>query len=382
MPIQKRYQELLKQSVLEPDAAQLKAIEHLGKLEQQFDTHSSYRETCAPNTTLSAKGLYIWGDVGRGKTLLMDLFYNELQTQRKLRMHFHRFMKRIHSDLFGLSGTRNPLEQVANQLANETDILCFDEFFISDIADAMILGHLTKALFERNVIFVTTSNQHPDQLYADGVQRDRFLPAIQQLKNNNHIFNLNGDKDYRLNARTLKPVYLIGSELNTEPQLHKHYQQLTANPAPLTQSLLIEGRIIVCKGNDKGTAWFDFSALCEDPRSQNDYIHLAKSFHTIIISNIPQLGGGHQLQKIARGTEDVISNPTGNRKLFSDDRTRRFITLIDELYDHSVNIIASLSRPLTSLYQSGHLEFEFRRTQSRLMEMQGSDYINQPHRPD
>ena len=382
MPILERYKELIENSTLEPDAAQLRAVTHLDELEQQLNTQPFSQNNRIPTPPLFAKGLYIWGSVGRGKTLLMDLFYDELQTARKMRMHFHRFMKRVHANLFTLSGIRNPLEQVATKISEEADILCFDEFFVSDIADAMILGNLTRALFEKGVILVATSNQHPNQLYTEGVQRDRFLPAIKQLKDNNRIFNLNGDKDHRLRPLPQKHIYYTGTPLETHLQLYDHYKELTENTIPLQHFLGIEGRPIPCLGNDKGTAWFDFSALCEGPRSQNDYIYLAKSFHTIIISDIPQLGGGHQLQRIARGTEDVVSNPTGNRSLFNDDRTRRFITLIDELYDHSVNLIASLEEQLENLYLGGHLEFEFRRTHSRLVEMQSCDYLEQAHRPN
>ncbi len=382
MPVAERYRQLFCQPASKADSAQRQAVDLLARLEGDLDARSALQPQPPGRTPEPPSGLYLWGNPGRGKTLLMDLFHGELQTTRKLRMHFHRFMKRVHNDLFRLSGTRNPLTQIAREIAAQTDVLCFDEFFVSDIADAMILGHLTEALFSHGVTLVATSNQHPDQLYPDGVQRGRFLPAIDSLKAHCQVFELDGDRDYRRCQRPREQICFSGPHASTEPRMQQRFHLLSNNHSAEALDICVEKRQIHCRGSGNGVGWFEFSALCEGPRSQNDYIFLARNYHTLLISNIPRLGGGPQQQRIARGTEDAVSNPTGSRIVFNDDRTRRFISLVDELYDHSVNLYCSMETSLDKLYLGGHLTFEFRRTRSRLLEMQSREYLQRPHHPD
>ncbi|MCW8885505.1 MAG: cell division protein ZapE [Motiliproteus sp.] len=385
MPITARYHQFQKQPDYQPDPAQLQVLELFEALEQQL----LQRTTHADNSHPPISGLYLWGSVGRGKTLLMDLFFEEIDSPRKLRLHFHRFMQQVHQQLFKLSGTRNPLQKVADHFADRYDLLCFDEFFVSDIADAMILGTLTDALYQRGMVLVLTSNQHPDNLYKEGVQRDRFMPAISNLKQHNQIFHLDGQEDHRFRPQQLRQCLLTGN--NTEEQLQQLFPQLSQQQVPEghhetdagSGKLEIEQRRVNYRKLSGGVAWFDFQALCDGPRSQNDYIFLAKRFHTLLISDIPALGGiKNQQHFVARGTEDAVNNPVGNRVLHNDDRSRRFISLIDELYDHGVKLYASLEVPLDQLYLGGHLEFEFQRTLSRLVEMQSDQYLQQPHRPE
>ncbi len=379
MPILDRYRQLGRRPGFQPDDAQRRAVQRLSALEQRL---IDYDRTAAVASGQRPEGLYLWGSVGRGKTLLMDLFFDELATPRKLRMHFHRFMQRVHRDLFQLSGHRNPLQRVAQGIASEADVLCFDEFFVSDIADAMLLGQLTEALFQRGVVLIATSNQHPDRLYRDGVNRERFMPAITQLKAHNQIFQLDGGSDHRLRPLQQRQTLMTPASPATEKQLRQIFFDCSqSQPLPVSP-VTIERRTIACKGQHQGVAWFDFGELCDGPRSHNDYIGLAKRFHTVLISHVPALGGGPQQARIARGTEDVGANSTGNRVLFNDDRSRRFISLIDEFYDRSVNIYASTEKPLPQLYAGGHLAFEFERTRSRLIEMQSDDYLQRRHRPE
>ncbi|MEH6814082.1 MAG: cell division protein ZapE, partial [Motiliproteus sp.] len=222
---------------------------------------------------------------------------------------------------------------------------------------------------------------HPDQLYADGVQRDRFLPAINHLKANNHIYHLDGGQDHRLRPLGHRQTIYCPVDTRSKQKLLDLFTELSTQPTPEPRAMAIENRSVNCLGLDQGVIWFDFSELCDGPRSPNDYIYLSKNFHTLLISNIPLLGGGQQQHAVARGTEDCPINNTGNRVMFNDDRTRRFISLIDELYDHSVKLIANSAQPIESLYCGGHLEFEFQRTSSRLIEMQSEDYWQRPHRP-
>lgn len=366
-----RYQRDLARPDFRHDAAQAAAVNHLQhlyeqlvaarKVEQEQSGLSGFfkRMTGAKPRPL-VRGLYFWGGVGRGKTYLMDNFFESLPFEQKLRAHFHRFMRRVHAELKKLDGQKNPLKQVADVIASEARVICFDEFFVSDITDAMILGTLMEELFERGVTLVATSNIVPDGLYKDGLQRARFLPAIALLNQHTLVVNVDGGVDYRL--RALEQAELYHSPLNeaADQSLMCSFKSLLSATAEFheNQDLEVEGRLIRARYLSEGIAWFDFVELCDGPRSQNDYIELAREYHSIILSNVPGLG------------------------LATDDQARRFVNLVDEFYDRQVKLVISAERPLAEIYFTGKLNFEFQRTVSRLLEMQSHEYLARPHRPD
>ena len=303
------------------------------------------------------KGLYMWGGVGRGKTYLMDVFFECLPFEEKRRMHFHRFMQKVHRQLRDRQGEKNPLTSIAREFAARYRVLCFDEFFVTDITDAMILGTLMQTLFDQGVTLVTTSNIEPDGLYKDGLQRARFLPAIEALKHHPRVMNVDGGHDHRL--RLLEQAELFHCPLGAEadrfmaerfaalaPEHGRHRDQ---------GNILVEGRKIATVKSTDDVVWFDFRALCDGPRSQNDYIEIAREFHTVLISGVERMGAG------------------------SDDRARRFINLVDEFYDRGVKLVVAAETPIEDLYAGGRLEFEFERTRSRLLEMQSQDYLAREH---
>jgi cell division protein ZapE len=308
----------------------------------------------APQTPVT--GLYFWGGVGRGKTYLMDVFYDSLPFDNKMRTHFHRFMRRVHEELRLLAGHKNPLEKVAETLAKETRIICFDEFFISDITDAMILAGLLEQLFARGVSLVATSNIVPDGLYKDGLQRARFLPAIDLLNRHLTVVNVDGGVDYRLRALERAELYHCPLDEGADVSLLQSFNSLAPEPGVADQVLEIEHRPIKARWLADDVVWFDFYELCDGPRSQNDYIELAMEFHAVLISNVPCFD-------------------------HKDDQARRFINLVDEFYDHNVKLVLSAAVALDRLYVGGRLGFEFERTESRLLEMQSHDYLAREHRP-
>ena len=303
------------------------------------------------------RGLYLWGGVGRGKTYLMDIFFDALPFAQKMRLHFHRFMRRVHADLRKYDGEKNPLDRVAEGFANEARVLCFDEFFVTDITDAMILANILKALFDRGVTLVTTSNTAPDDLYKDGLQRSQFLPAIDLLNQHTEVVNVDSGIDYRL--RTLERLELYHSPWNHDARviMNDSFERLVPDADEIERNtcIEIEGREINVVAVAEDVIWFDFYAVCDGPRSQNDYIELAYEFHSVLISNIP-----------------VFDK--------QDDLARRFINLVDEFYDRSVNLILAAQVELQSLYRDGRLAFEFQRTQSRLLEMQSREYLGRAHK--
>ena len=305
------------------------------------------------------KGLYVWGGVGRGKTYLMDTFFESLPFDKKLRAHFHRFMRRVHQELTQLAGHSDPLELVAERISREAAVICFDEFFVSDITDAMLLGTLFTALFERGVCLVATSNIPPHNLYKDGLQRERFLPAIALIEQHTRIVHLDSPIDYRLRVLERAELYHHPLDEEAERSLAESFTQLAPEHAEQRQDigLEIEGRMINARIEAEDIVWFEFDALCDGPRSQNDYIELAKEYHTVLISNVP------------------VFNVDNN------DQARRFINLVDEFYDRNVNLVLSAAAPLASLYQEGKLSFEFQRTASRLLEMQSHEYLARAHKP-
>ena len=303
------------------------------------------------------RGLYLWGGVGRGKTYLMDTFFESLPFEQKMRLHFHRFMRRVHAGLKTYDGEKNPLEKVADGIASEARVLCFDEFFVMDITDAMLLANMLRALFERGVTLVTTSNIVPDDLYKDGLQRSQFLPAIDLLKIHTEVVNIDGDIDYRLRTLERLELYHCPWDSQAESIMNNSFERLVPDKDEIQRDtgLEIEGREINVVAVAEDVIWFDFYALCDGPRSQNDYIELACEFHSVLVGNIP-----------------VFSK--------RDDLARRFINLVDEFYDRSVNLILGAEVELAKLYASGRLSFEFQRTQSRLLEMQSSEYLGGEHK--
>jgi cell division protein ZapE len=303
------------------------------------------------------KGLYLWGGVGRGKTYLVDTFYDCLPFNQKMRIHFHRFMQRVQSELRALDGEINPLQKVADIFAEEAKVICFDEFFVTDIADAMILGGLMEALFERGVTLVATSNIVPGGLYENGLQRQRFLPAIALIERFTEVVNVDAGVDYRL--RTLEQAELyhfpLGEEANQS--LEQSFARLAPEPGKRWERVEINGRYLSTRCVADDVVWFDFAELCDGPRSQNDYIELARIYHAVLLSDVPAMG------------------------VNSDDQARRFVNLVDEFYDRNVKLVLTAETALLDMYSGGRLEFEFQRTVSRLQEMQSHEYLAREHKP-
>jgi cell division protein ZapE len=363
-----RYQADLQKPGFERDAAQLRAVEHLQALYTALvaaeDADRSpgllVRLTSrwlAPKKIVPIRGLYFWGGVGRGKTYLMDTFFDTLPFPRKLRAHFHRFMQRVHRELKELSGEKNPLQLIAQRLAGEARVICFDEFFVSDIADAMILAGLFEELFARGVSLVATSNIEPDGLYRDGLQRARFLPAIALLKQHTLVLNVDGGIDYRLRELEKAELYHYPLDAAANAGLLRSFTALAPEAGLQNQQLEVEGRLIRALWVADDVVWFDFLDLCDGPRSQNDYIELARSYHAVLVGNIPQMGSDRE------------------------DQARRFINLVDEFYDRNVKLVLAAAVPLEQLYGGGRLSFEFERTKSRLLEMQSHEYLAREHLP-
>ena len=364
------------------DPAQAQAVLALDKLYQQIIGRTDAQPL---------KGLYLWGDVGRGKTFLMDLFFDALPQQGKLRLHFHRFMARVHQALKEHAGQRDPLKLIAKNLAKECKVLCFDEFFVSDIGDAMILAGLFETLFAQGVVLVATSNIPIERLYENGLARHRFLPCIAQLLAHTQMLHLNGEQDHRLHALNHEPsaeaIAAISNHIGLSGTLDFDgiFTTLTqgANTVQTRTLRVCQRDIPVVRATAEGqlpsVAWFDFYALCDGPRSQLDYIEIASRFKIVLLSGVPKLGGEVKSWIRARGTEDGTganqAATTGERQLSyaaNDDPARRFISLIDELYDQDASLYLSCDVPLMDLYQGGALSFEFRRTYSRLIEMSHS----------
>ena len=370
-------------SKLVDDPSQLQAIKALDTLFEQL----SQQSIISPKPI---KGLYLWGDVGRGKTFLMDLFYDCLPQKGKLRLHFHRFMARIHQALKEQTGQQDPLVCIAKDLAKEHRVVCFDEFFVSDIGDAMILAGLFAGLFKEGVVLVATSNIPIERLYENGLARHKFLPFIALLQQHTCMLHLAGEQDHRLHQLHAQPSeaefstaskYVGNTAKMDFGTIFSEFIQATDAVKTNDTSIHICHRDIPVLGaseiNTVNTiVWFDFYALCEGPRSQLDYMEIATCFSTVMLSGVPQLGGQVRGWIKARGTEDGTgenqATVTGERVLSyaaNDDMARRFISLIDELYDQKVRLYLSTDVPLAELYLEGALIFEFRRTYSRLIEM-------------
>ncbi|MFQ3185760.1 cell division protein ZapE [Marinomonas primoryensis] len=365
------YQARLNEHLVILDADQQPALLELERVFQQL-IQGMNRPNEKPLTQV--KGVYMWGDVGRGKTFLMDLFYECLPQGVGLRLHFHHFMARLHRELNLAFGQKNPLKGIATRLASECRVLCFDEFFVSDIGDAMLLGGLTDALFEEGVVLVATSNIAIENLFQSQLQKARFAPAIARLQTNLSELHLGGEKDHRLRHTGFNTVYFVQDEQN----MKMLFDQLSKGEVSLLPLSVCRRVIDVIQVSDN-MAWFDFYALCVGPRSALDYIELAQRYPYIMLTGIPELSSEPFEHIKARGTEDgaIGSGQTGERAVslgINDDAVRRFISLVDECYDHQVVLLLNAALPLESLYLNGSLLFEFRRTYSRLIEMKSFYY--------
>ncbi|KAA8730992.1 AFG1 family ATPase [Acinetobacter qingfengensis] len=353
-----RYAQALSSGQFSPDPEQAKAVEALDLVWQELIQRykSSKKVFSRFRRQQTPKGVYMWGGVGRGKTWLMDQFYEAIPFRRKMRMHFHHFMQHVHRELNKLSGQRNPLDTVADQIYRDAVIICFDEFFVSNVTDAMILGDLFQKLFNRGITLIATSNIEPDGLYKNGIHRDRFLPTIELVKQNCSVLNVDSGVDYRL--RVLKQSQLFKAPLNDQHRewIAERFASLTSAQKVLHEPIHINNRQIEVIAQSDDVLWCEFSELCLKPRSPADFIEIANTYNTVLVSNVPHL-------------HDVIN-----------DATRRFIYLVDEFYDRKVKLILTSEDSIIEIYQGERLAFEIERTRSRLLEMQSEEYLNTAHR--
>ena len=358
-----RYLSDVAASILTPDAAQALAIDHVERLYQDLIASENSPTPGLLEKILNARnrriapvrGLYLWGRVGRGKTYIVDTFFDCLNTDRKLRMHFHSFIRKVHSELKQLRNETDPLAIIGRRWAQDIRLLCLDEFHVGDITDAMILGNLLNALFDNGVTLVATSNEAPQDLYREGLQRDRFLPAIALLENHLEVVELAGDIDYRLRALEQAEVYYTPHTEAVDEILTTRFIDIAPEPGVVAAMIEIEGRNIATRRHADGVVWFDFETLCGGSRSTGDYIEIALCHHTIVLSDVPVMDKD------------------------ASDAARRFINLIDELYDRNVKLVMSAAASPEGLYSGSRLVQPFKRTASRLREMQSHDYLARPH---
>ncbi len=353
-----RYSQALSSGQFLPDEAQAQAVQELDRVWHELihrykaskKAFRRFRRQTAP------RGVYMWGGVGRGKTWLMDQFFESIPFRRKLRMHFHHFMQHVHRELNKLSGQRNPLDLVADQIYKDAVIICFDEFFVSNVTDAMILSDLFQKLFQRGITLVATSNIAPDGLYKNGIHRDRFLPTIEMVKKNCVVLNVDAGVDYRL--RVLKQAQLFKAPLSHEAQqwIAQRFSALTQTQVQSQESIIINNRIVETIGHTEDVLWCEFSELCLKPRSPSDFIEIANIYNTVLVSNVPHL------------TDQI------------NDATRRFIYLVDEFYDRGVKLLLTSQDDIINIYQGEKLAFEIERTRSRLLEMQSDEYLHSEHK--
>lgn len=367
-----RYQQALENSEYQPDEVQRTAMTRLDGIWQAlsrvsppvpaasgdlFGKLNKLMGTNEPTTQAPSRGLYMWGGVGRGKTWLMDMFFQSILGERKQRLHFHRFMLRVHQELTELQGQSDPLQIVADRFKAETDLFCFDEFFVSDIADAMLLGTLMEALFSRGITLVATSNIPPDDLYRNGLQRARFLPAIEMIKKHCEIMNVDAGIDYRLRTLTSAHLWMTPLGEETAKEMERMFLALAGKPREAHEPLEINHRQLPTLGGAEGVVAMSFNVLCGEGRSQNDYIELSSRFHSVLLYDVP-----------------VMIYKT-------EDQARRFLALVDEFYERHVRLVVSAETSLYEIYQGTRLKFEYQRCVSRLQEMQSEEYLRLPHLP-
>lgn len=379
MSVISEYSKLLHSKTLKQDPEQYRAVLALDALAKRINCqrkNSSLLPVRFKKADTYIEGIYFHGRVGRGKTMLMDLFYQQLITSRKKRMHFHRFMENVHTMLNDLKGREEPLVHIAKVWASEIDVLCFDEFFVTDIADAMLLSGLLSAMFSRGVALISTSNCTPSQLYKNGLQRERFLPTIKLINENCQVISIDGAVDYRLSdddtiSSHYRDYFIKENEETGKEALTATFQGLAIGNIQCHQSLVIHGRSIDCIAKANNAIWFDFMAICSGSRSQRDYIKLADEYQAVIISSVPQFSG-ELIPAVFSGVEDSYqrSGVVMGELRALDDEARRFIALVDEFYDRGIRLIIEAEVDIASLYQGRQLAFEFARCKSRLYEMQ------------
>jgi len=346
------------------DAAQQQAVAKLHDLALRLRSSQPRRQGLAGTLQRAfarvppapVRGLYLWGGVGRGKTFLMDLFHAHVGVPSR-REHFHRFMKDVHAHLGRVRDEPDPLDLVARTMARDIRLLCLDELFVTDIADAMLLAGLFEGLFAAGITIVFTSNAPPAELYRDGLQRQRFLPAIALIERHTDLINVDGGNDYRLRQLEQAPLYVNAAEPDADTRLRQRYIELADDVSVRAGSIAVENRSIPYLAATDEVIWFDFDAICDGPRSQADYIEIARDYHTVLVRDVPRLDANRENQ------------------------ARRFIALVDEFYDRGVKLVLSAAAPPDQLYAGERLRFEFERTRSRLAEMQTHEYLARPHRP-
>ncbi|ABM42012.1 MAG: AFG1 family ATPase [Diaphorobacter sp.] len=351
--VRQAYEAELAAKGFKSDPAQLRAVDALERCAQEWGAYKQRRSNTLKkliNRPQVPRGVYMYGGVGRGKSFLMDCFFNAVPIKRKVRLHFHEFMREVHRELAGLQGTQNPLDVLGARIAKRYKLICFDEFHVADITDAMILHRLLAALFDNDVGFVTTSNFKPDELYPGGLHRDRILPAIDLLNERMEVVNVDNGTDYRRRALELVELYHTPLGPAADAAMQHAFEQL-AEVRDEDPVLHIEAREIKAIRRAGGVVWFDFRELCMGPRSQNDYLEIASQFHTVLLSNVPYMPVS-------------MASPA-----------RRFTWLVDVLYDRRVKLVVSAAVPPEQLYTEGPLAHEFPRTISRLNEMQSKEFL-------
>jgi cell division protein ZapE len=360
-----RYLSELERGELLPDAAQLQAVEYtqrlydtlLGESQASAGVWQRVRAWVSAREAAPGRGLYLWGGVGRGKTHIVNALHAALPFSDKMRVHFHGFMQLMHQKLKSLGGHEDPVAAIADDLAKDARIICFDEFHVSDITDAMLLGRLLDGLFSRGVMLVATSNIAPDDLYLGGLQREQFLPAIDLIKSHTDVVHLDNGVDYRLRVLERSEIYHCPLGAQAEQALSVCFEALAPENVQTDAVVVITGRDIHARGIADGVAWFEYAAICETPRSAGDYIEIARRYHTVLLSNVPVMDDEQR------------------------DRVVRFIHLVDEIYEHNVNLIISAAALPEALYTGEHLSVRFDRARSRLAEMQSHDYLAAKHLP-
>jgi len=383
MSVINQYKKLVEQKTLKLDTQQYTAALALDELSQKLifaQARTSLLSTIKKLFTKpeAIQGIYFHGRVGRGKTMLMDLFYQQLNLTRKRRIHFHHFMESVHQMLNDFSGKDNPLVLIAETWADEVDVLCFDEFFVNDIADAMLLAGLLRAMLSSGITLVATSNCAPEQLYKNGLQRERFLPTIDIIHRYCQVVSIDGPQDHRLLDTDIAVLtyrdFYIGLDAESD-FLSQHFSELAIGNRHYNDRIIIHGRAINFLACSDNTIWFDFMMLCASPRSQRDYIKLADNYATVLVSDTPQFNG-ELISAVFSGVEDSYqrSGVVMGQLRGLDDEARRFIALVDEFYDRGIRLIITAEVDIAELYQGTQLSFEFARCRSRLFEMQRLNY--------